>query len=52
MEAGDSVNIDIFSRKIDFPASNRKRNGKSIKYCASACMALKTKKIVDALVEY
>ncbi len=36
----------------DFPALNRKKDGKSIIYADSACMALKPKQVVDALVGY
>ncbi|MHA2164656.1 MAG: aminotransferase class V-fold PLP-dependent enzyme [Candidatus Hodarchaeales archaeon] len=36
----------------DFPALKRERNGKPIIYCDSACMALKPKQVVDALVGY
>ena len=36
----------------DFPALDRERNGKPIIYADSACMALKPKQVVDALVEY
>ncbi|MHA1936932.1 MAG: aminotransferase class V-fold PLP-dependent enzyme, partial [Candidatus Thorarchaeota archaeon] len=36
----------------DFPALNRKINGRSVVYLDSACMALKPKQVLDAMNEY
>ncbi|MFX0150895.1 MAG: aminotransferase class V-fold PLP-dependent enzyme [Candidatus Hodarchaeota archaeon] len=44
--------FDVDKIRDDFPALKQLRNGKPIIYADSACMALKPKRVIDALVEY
>ncbi len=44
--------MDTEKIRGDFPVLERQINGKPITYLDSACMALKSRQVIDALVEY
>ncbi|MBE0525341.1 MAG: cysteine desulfurase CsdA, partial [Candidatus Thorarchaeota archaeon] len=44
--------VDWTKIRGDFPALERKINGRPVVYLDSACMALKPRQVIDAMNEY